>query len=146
MSSCRVALFEQQAIAGAEGMPFTPDVAVPFTEKEQLKAKAVINITVSISLNVTVRRSSFSPKKAQFGGRCFGDRRRHSPLPLMCCERMYSVLMCACFLCKLIWRGSGGWVRPHIFSKASYMTIAHYASVGIHQQSRSHSHLPPTEV
>lgn len=43
-------------------MPFTPDAAVPLTENEKIKAKAGINITVSISSHVTVRRRSFYPK------------------------------------------------------------------------------------
>lgn len=61
LSWCLVVPLEQQAIARAEGVPFTADAVDPSTNKVEQEAKVEIKITVAP--NVTVRRGYVHPKR-----------------------------------------------------------------------------------
>ena len=87
------------------------------------------------------------PQKVQCDMIRFDGRRRPSSLPLVCCGLMHSVFVYVrVFPLCIIWLGSGGRIWPHIYSKAGCVIVAYPTSVGIHEQSRSQSHLPPSIV
>lgn len=57
LSSCCIIPAEQQAIARAEGVPFTADAAAPSTAEAADETN--IEVKVTVAPNVTVRRRCF---------------------------------------------------------------------------------------